>query len=91
MNSTNRDLYALPGLESLIDNLYPGMKIDARIVEVLKKNTYILRVWGYNILAESNYPFEKFNEVILHVRSTYPKLVFHLQLSPNRTQGALYA
>ncbi len=65
--------------------------MEARIVEVLSKNIYILRVWGYNILAESNYPFEKFNEVILHVRSTYPKLVFQMRLAPNKRRGALYA
>jgi len=90
-SSMSRDLYAMPGLESLIDRLLPGMDIKARIIEVVGNNMFILRVWGYNILTESNYPFEKFNEVILHVHSIAPKLVFNLRLAAPVNDGGLYA
>ncbi len=90
-NPSSRDIFGVPGLESLIDRLEPGMEIDGRIVDTLGGNYFVLRIWGHNILTESNHKFEKFSEVILHVRSVHPKLVFSLRPN-NSTRGqALYA
>lgn len=87
----SRDVYGYPGLESLIDRLEPGMEIDGRIVDVLAKNIYILRIWGHNILTESIYNFEKFSEVTLHVRAVSPKLILKLSPTNNTGRNALYA
>ena len=89
MNS--RDLFGIPGLESLIDRLEPGMDIEGRIVDVLDQNMFILRIWGHNILTESNHSFQKFSEVILHVRSVEPKLIFSLRSKRSNQDRALYA
>ncbi len=86
-----RDLQALPGLEKFVDRLKPGMELEGRIVHVLTNDVFILRVLGNNILAESNYPFKKFDEAILHVRAVSPKLVFHMRPSGLEQNRALYA
>ena len=86
------DLSAIPGLERFVDRLSPGMELNGRIVDILDDNILILRVWGNNILTESKYKFNKFDEVILQVQAVRPKLVFRIQ--PTRHQennGAIYA
>lgn len=67
------------------------MEIEGRVVEVLNDNIFILRVWGNNILAESNHAFQKFEEVILSVRSVKPKLVFHMRPKGYARGNAIYA
>jgi len=84
-------MQGIPGLERFIDRLKPGMELDGRIVDVLNDNTVILRVWGNNILTETNHVFQKYDEVILHVRATQPQLVFHIQPVRGDNHGALYA
>ncbi len=89
---TSPNMYGVPGLEKFIDRLQPGMELEGRIVEAVGDHTFILRIWGNNILTESHYPFKKFDEVILLVRSIKPKLIFSLRPNtPSDPEGPLYA
>lgn len=84
-------LQSVPGLEQFIDRLEPGMDLDGRIVDTLGEGIFILRIWGNNILAESSYPFKRFDEVILHVRAVKPRLIFDLRPRAKGGESALYA
>ncbi|MEA3286019.1 MAG: hypothetical protein U9Q77_01400 [Candidatus Marinimicrobia bacterium] len=75
-----------------MDRLQPGMELDGRIVEVLGNHIYILRIWGNNILTESNHTFNKLDEVVLSVRAVKPKLVFNLRpIATGNSKGSIYA
>lgn len=87
----SRQVYGVPGLDQFMDRLRPGLELDGRIVDVLDKNIYVLRIWGNNILAESSHNFDRFDEVILHVRAVRPKLIFTLKPAGASSGGALYA
>ena len=86
-----REMLGIPGLDSLVDRLKPGMSIDARIVDVMDHGIIILRIWGYNILTESKIPFEKFEEVVLNVKSVKPRLIFSIHPTTLDRGGAIYA
>ncbi len=84
-------MYGVPGLEKFIDRLKPGMNLEGRIINILADNIVVLRVWGNNILTESNYPFKKYDEIILHVQTVRPKLVFSIRPAHLKGNGAIYA
>ncbi len=90
-HSSLPEMYGEPGLERFIDRLKPGMELAGRIIDVLNDNIIILRIWGNNILTETNHSFQKYDEVILHVQATHPKLVFRIQPVRQKKNGALYA
>ena len=85
------DIGVLPGLEKFIDRLEPGQRLPARIVDKLDAHVFILRIWGYNMLAESPHTFQRGDEVILAVKQTSPKLVFTLQPVTKAPGAGLYA
>lgn len=78
-------------LSELTNRLAPGMRVSARIVEVLGDSVFVLRVWGYNMISESKYPFRRFDEVELEVKAVEPNLLFELYPLRNNSDGALYA
>jgi len=88
---TAHELVVKGNLEELIRRLKPGMKVPARIVECLGHGTYVLRVWGFNMISESHHPFNRFEEVELEVQATQPKLIFNLKPLSDQPGGALYA
>ena len=67
-----------PNLNDLLRRLEKGMKLQGRIVECYGRNMYLLRIWGYNILTESEYFFNKFEEVNLVVRGIEPHLILDI-------------
>ncbi len=87
----SHEMYGLPGLERFIERLQPGMVLEGRIVDSLGENIFILRVWGNNILTESRYRFQKFDEVVLNVRSVQPTLVFSIRPADTKQGAAIYA
>ena len=99
MNSLNdfsnrqfdREIQVKGSLDELMRRLRPGMKVRARIVDCLEHGTYILRVWGYNMISESNYPFNRFEEVELEVKEVNPKMVFALKPIREFPGSGLYA
>ena len=66
-------------LEELKKRLKKGMVLKARILESIKENRYILRVWNYNIYTESKKKFEKNEEIIMTVKEIEPNLVFDMK------------
>ena len=66
-------------LDQLLRRLHPGKVVDGRIVDVLDQNRYLLRIWGYNILTESEQKFERREEVKLTVKQVHPHLVLDIQ------------
>jgi hypothetical protein len=66
-------------LDNLIRRLKEGMRLKGRIVKCLGDNRYLLRIWGYNILTESEQRFEPLEEVSLTVRQVRPHLTFKLK------------
>lgn len=67
------------GLDSLLKRLKPGTEVTGRIVDVISENRYLLRIWGYNILTDSQRSFNKFEEVDLKVLQVEPHLVLDIR------------
>ena len=88
---SGHSLGMLPGLEKVVDRLKPGMDLNGRIVDTLGQGIFILRILGNNILTESSYPFKRFDEVVLHVQATLPKLVFTLRPANMKGGSGIYA
>jgi len=68
-----------PGVGRVIDRLHKGMLIKSRIVLKLSEHHYALRMFGYNLLMESRLNFNRFDEILIEVVRTKPKLVLKLQ------------
>lgn len=81
MNSCNSNLdqtveVAVTGdLRDLTRRLRPGMIVEGRIVDVLTEQLYILRIWGYNMVMDSQHLFDRGNEINLAIKAVEPKLV----------------
>lgn len=71
------------GLEQLLGRLQPGMIVQARIVYCLGQNRYLMRIYGYNMVMQSNHPFNRFDEVPIMIKQITPKLIVQL-VDPNR-------
>ena len=56
------------------------MRLNGRIIEKLADKLFILRIWGYNIVMDSQYDFRKFEEIYLMVKQIDPE--FKLELLP---------
>lgn len=54
------------------------MKLNGRIVDCLGKNRYLLRIWGYNIITESEHIFKQCDEIQLVVKKVDPHLTLDL-------------
>jgi len=67
-------------LEPLLKRLKKGMRLNGRIIEKLADKLFILRIWGYNIVMDSQYDFRKFEEICLMVKQIEPE--FKLELLP---------
>ena len=81
-----KDAYSLvsgfklnPNLDDLLKRLKKGAMLKGRIVESFGNGKYLLRIWGYNIVTESEYSFSPFDEVQLKVLQVEPYLVLDLQ------------
>jgi len=88
----NDDRYfAKPDLDNLFRRLKKGMVLKGRIVECLDRDKYLLRIWGYNILTESEKTFQQFDEIELTVVEVTPRLVLDLRLEkpPAHTTGRI--
>ena len=88
---SGNEISTLPGLERFIDRLEPGMDLEGRIVDLLGQGIFILRIWGNNILTESSYPFQRFDEAILHVKAVKPRLVFSIRPAREPQGRGIYA
>jgi hypothetical protein len=73
-------------IRHLQNRLRRGQVIEGRIVLVLSKNTYLLRLFGYNLVMQSKHVFERFEEVEVVVRKVRPKL--ELSLGHNNETGS---
>lgn len=73
-------------LDMFINRIKKGMVLRGRIIDRLGEDRYLLRVWGYNILTESQSAFAPFDEIKLVVKETNPVIVFDLcsERSPKR-------
>ena len=79
-NRKNKEIFRVgKDLGELLDKLEQGMELTGRILEVLKEDRYILRIWGYNILTGSEKKFYKDEEVDLVVKQISPHLVLKLK------------
>lgn len=76
-------------LNELLMRLNQGMRLNGRIVDELGEHLFILRVWGYNMVMESAYDFNRFDEVQLLVKQVSPD--FQLELMPQQKSAALAA
>jgi hypothetical protein len=79
MPRLNEALFQIDGdLQPLLKRLRKGMKIPSRIIYVLGENRYLFRIFGYNIMMESNIQFQRFEEVEIIVDRLHPKLFLSL-------------
>ena len=62
----------------LLKRLKRGMKLKSRVVLVLERNHYVLRVQGRNLVMQSNYRFNRLEEVWVQVEQVKPKLLLRL-------------
>ncbi len=69
-------------LNELLEKLKPGMCLNGRVIEELGKFLFILRIRGYNMVMESEYDFNRFDEIQLVVRQIEPD--FQLELLPRQ-------
>ncbi len=67
-----------PGINRLLRRLHPGVKLKARVVLPLAAGRYLLRIQGYNLVMSSRLKFERFDEVLVKVQRTRPKLLLKL-------------
>ncbi len=73
-------LFRIEGdLKPLLQRLKKGMVLRSRIVYALGNNQYLLRLFGYNLLMESELEFKRFDEIEIEVKKLYPKL--HLSVT----------
>ncbi len=70
----------------LFRRLRTGMRIKSRIVLVLDKNHYLLRIQGRNLLMKSNLSFKRKEEIWIEVLKVHPKLKLRL-LKIKRTEN----
>jgi len=90
MSNAQSYYYDKHDLNKLAHQLTAGMEVPGRIVQCVGDNIYLLRVRGFNIITESFYPFLRFDEVRLIVKSVDPQFVF--QVKPiNLGSGGVYA
>jgi len=68
-----------PDLDQLLRRLHEGMQLKGRILRNLGDGRYLLRIWGYNIISESDGWFGENDEVCLTVRRVYPHLLLNFQ------------
>ena len=66
------------GIGRLFDRLQKGMRIKSRIVFVLDKKRYLLRIHGYNLIMESKLNFNRLEEIWIEVQAVRPKLKLRL-------------
>lgn len=66
------------GVGRLFDRLQKGMRIKSRIVLVLDKRRYLLRIHGYNLVMESKLNFDRLEEIWIEVQAVQPKLKLRL-------------
>ncbi len=66
------------GLGNLLRCLKKGQHLKGRIVDRIESNGYLLRIRGYNILAQSEASFNKFDEIDVYVQEIYPHLKLNL-------------
>lgn len=91
MNHTNAMICEIGDLNKLARDLDSGMEVNGRIVQCVGDNLYLLRVRGFNIITESLYPFDRFDEVRLIVKSVDPQFVFQIKPLTPRKGSAIYA
>ena len=66
-------VYLIDGdLSYLRRKLKKGSNISGRIVLRMENNKYILRIFGYNLVMQSELDFERFDEVELTVNQVSP-------------------
>ena len=71
------------GVGRLFGRLQKGMRIKSRIVFVLDKQRYLLRIHGYNLIMESKLNFNRLEEIWIEVQAVRPKLKLRLLKSEN--------
>ena len=70
--------YVREDLQDLLRRLKKGMKVNARILDKLSNNRYIIRIFGYNLLTESEANFNIKDEVTLTVLQVEPHLTLNI-------------
>ena len=68
-----------PALDRFIDGLRPGMRLKGRIVLCLGNHRYLLRIQGFNLVMYSTFYFDRFDEVVVSVERTRPRLKVRLK------------
>jgi hypothetical protein len=64
-------------LQELIQRLEEGMVVKGRILENLKNNKYLVRIWGYNIYTESETKLNEKDEVKFEIIQVSPHLILN--------------
>jgi hypothetical protein len=78
-NSANAHFYYVKeDLQELLKRLKRGMKVNGRILDKLSENRYIIRIFGYNLLTESEAIFNVKDEVTLTVLDVEPHLKLNI-------------
>ncbi len=67
-----------PALNRFLSRLRPGMQLKARIVLCLGNGRYLMRIQGFNLVMHSHFRFNRFDEVVVRVEQTQPKLKVRL-------------
>jgi len=64
-------------LQKLIKRLEKGMIVKGRILDNLKNNKYLVRIWGYNIYTESEKKLNEKDEVKFEIIQVSPHLILN--------------
>ncbi len=64
-------------LSPFLKRLQKGEIVKGRIVLVLSKQHYLLRILGHNLVMKSNITFKRSQEVLFKIQETEPKLKLH--------------
>ncbi len=78
-NSANAQFYYVKeDLQELLKRLKKGMKVNGRILDKISDHRYIIRIFGYNLLTESEAVFNVKDEVTLTVLEVEPHLTLNI-------------
>ena len=61
-------------IQNLQDRLEKGQILDGKIVFCMENNLYLLRILGQNLIMESRFNFNRFENVKVKVKKLSPKL-----------------
>jgi len=76
--------YVKSDIENLKGKLEKGVILQARIILDIGDKKYLLRFQGGNYIMESDLRFERFDEVLVSVEATEPKLKLKILPPPRK-------